>query len=714
MNQLNDLEHKLRQVPDPVALLEALFTHLPVGLQIFLPTGQSLMVNEAFVRIFGATPPPEYNVLRDEIAERSGYRQAIQRVLAGEIVHFPCIWYDPRELEHVRVAEGRRAAVEATALPLRDSAGKVAYIAMVFNELTEQIAARDEAHAKQLQAEARAAELEAIIHSIPDAVFIGGPQGITRVNQAALDMLGVESIDELTGNLAELGVRLRPRDPETGAPVPDSEQTFRLAELGESLVHDVLVRHAKSGQDHVVRAAAAPIRVEGRVTGAVVIHTDVTERRRSAQQRAEALARTEALTQSWRFLADATAVLSSSLDHQQSLQALADLAVPRLGDWCVIELLDREGALEPLAIASGDAKQVALAREWRRRYPPSPQSRAGAMAVIRTGRSELYREITDEVLARSHDSDDARRILRQLGLRSAIIVPLKVHGAPIGAVSLLATASRPPYDESDLTLLEELAYRAGLAIENARLYREAQLAIQRRDELFSMAAHELKTPLASLELHIAGLLRLLERGEVPSRERLIGKLQRTRVQVGRLTSLIHELLDVSRAVSGRLPIERRDVDLGELTGAVLGRFQEAAAAAGCELRAALQPGVIGQWDPDRLDQVLTNLLTNAIKYGPGRPIEVSVERRGGGAGLRVRDHGVGIHPRDHARIFERFERATSTRHYGGVGIGLWIVREIVRAHGGNISVDSAPGQGATFEVQLPTSVEVVAEPATMH
>jgi signal transduction histidine kinase len=179
-------------------------------------------------------------------------------------------------------------------------------------------------------------------------------------------------------------------------------------------------------------------------------------------------------------------------------------------------------------------------------------------------------------------------------------------------------------------------------------------------------------------------------------------------QVSRLTNLVSNLLDISRITSQRLQLDRENVDLTALVREVLGRFQQELARAGCPVAIQAADGVTGLWDKSRLDQVITNLLANAMKYGAGKPIEIDVEAQDGVARLRVRDHGIGIAPEDQARIFGRFERAVSVHSYGGFGLGLWIAAQIVDAAGGKISVNSTPGDGATFLVELPRDPAEVA------
>ncbi len=233
---------------------------------------------------------------------------------------------------------------------------------------------------------------------------------------------------------------------------------------------------------------------------------------------------------------------------------------------------------------------------------------------------------------------------------------------------------------------------------------ELQRAVVHRDDFLSVASHELRTPLTSLKLEVANLGRLAQRnqGVVPA-TRLGEKLGKIEGQADRLHRLINALLDVSRIASDRLELEIEEVDLSQLAVEVVARFQDEALRAGSTLGVLAPEPVVGHWDRSRLEQVITNMITNALKYGQGKPVEVIVEVADSQARLMVRDQGVGIASDDQLRIFDRFERASSSRSFGGIGLGLWIVREIVRALEGEVRVESELGAGATFIVELPQS-----------
>jgi signal transduction histidine kinase len=239
--------------------------------------------------------------------------------------------------------------------------------------------------------------------------------------------------------------------------------------------------------------------------------------------------------------------------------------------------------------------------------------------------------------------------------------------------------------------------------ERKELERELRRAVRARDEFLSVASHELRTPITALQLNLESLARATGSDTI-SDERLtrIGKhAARALDKTAHLTDMVNTLLDVSRVSDGRLTLQREPVELGQLVRRVVDRQQDAAMQAGCVLHVSVESALRGSWDRFRIEQVVGNLLSNALKYGVGRPIEVVVSSTTGGARLVVTDRGIGIAPSDQPKVFDRFARFVPTRNYGGFGLGLWISREIVLAHGGTIRLESAPGTGSSFIVELP-------------
>lgn len=458
--------------------------------------------------------------------------------------------------------------------------------------------------------------------------------------------------------------------------------------------------------------AALPIVVDGQAQGVIALtfpgerSFDEDERtylsflalhcaqgfERARLHTAERRARERAL-----FLAKASALLGSSLDYEETLRNVASLAVPDMGDWCAVELAGDGGASTPVAVAHVEPEKVELAHDLRRRYPPDPAAPTGVPNVLRTGVSELYEEIPDELLVKGAIDEEHLRISRALGLRSAMVVAIKDRGAVLGAITFILARDDRRYTRDDLMMAEQLAERMGAAIANALLYRSARDAIRARDDFMLVAGHELRTPIAALSLHLEALMQTKD-GTPIAKVRERG--EKLKSQTTRLARLVEELLDVSRLSAGRLSLELDDLDLAQVVHDVADRMRDELERAKTPLSLTLAP-VVGRWDRSRLDQVATNLLSNALKYGKGAPIDVVVAREEGRAVLRVTDHGIGIAPEDQPRIFQRFERAVSSRHFSGLGLGLWITQQLVEAHRGSIHVDSRLGAGSTFTVTLP-------------
>ena len=424
----------------------------------------------------------------------------------------------------------------------------------------------------------------------------------------------------------------------------------------------------------------------------------VTRELREAQIRHERRQAIEAIRDLARrsaFLAEASNKLSVSLEYEETLARAARVALPEVADWCAITVQE-EGAVLRSIVTHVDPEREAWARDYLRRCPPDALATTGAAQVIRGGQRERLTAETAFVstAAGAHSGE----LVAKLGFHSGSCLPLVARGRTLGALTLVRTSAERPFPEGEIGFAEELAHRAAMALDNANLYREAREAIRARDEFLSVASHELNTPLATLTLQLDEILlraRNNER-ELPDRGVVLA-----RRQVERLSRLVSNLLDVSRITSEQIQLRIAEVDLSAITREVLDQFAAEMARAGCATEIDASKPVMGRWDPLRIEQVIANLLSNACKYGAGKPIRVEVGMAGERARLSVRDHGIGIAPADRERIFERFERAASARHYGGLGLGLYITRQVVEAHGGTIWVASHAGAGSTFSVELP-------------
>lgn len=420
--------------------------------------------------------------------------------------------------------------------------------------------------------------------------------------------------------------------------------------------------------------------------GVAIFSRDITEQKQ--------------LEQNLAFLAEASKVLSSSLDYHHTLRTVAQLAVPQFADWCAVDMLIGH-RVELLAVAHVDPEKSRWAETMREREPVDLDAPEGVAKVLRTGRPEFFPFISDEYLVAVAKDEETLELARGLQLCSAMVVPLMVRDTAIGAITFIAAESGRHYTEADLRMAEELASRAALAIENSRLYGESQQAVALRDDFISAASHELKTPVTSLKIYTELLLRQsTQRGD----ERTSSHLQKMNGQIERLAVLVSDLLDASKIEAGKLELRRETVELQPVVDEVVEAVQTTTTKHHIEIHGAVGRTVLG--DRERLSQVVTNLLTNAIKYSPHADrIVVRIAETSTGATIEVEDYGIGIDEEHLDQIFDRFYRVTSAdeKTFPGLGMGLFISREIVRRHGGTMEVASTKGRGSIFRFTVPYS-----------
>ena len=412
--------------------------------------------------------------------------------------------------------------------------------------------------------------------------------------------------------------------------------------------------------------------------------------------------------QEQRFLAEASAILSSSLDPEKTMQALARLAVPVFGDYCAVDVLREDGTFERVDLVTDDPSRAAVVRQLKQ-FAPTRAVPGPAMQAIDSGEALIENDATPEKATRTAQSAEHLELIHRWGARSFMMVPLRARGRSLGLLTVGSFSERQ-YGGGDLNLAQDVAGRAALALDNALLYRAAQEANRLKEDFLATLSHELRTPLNAL----LGWLHMLKmpNADEPTRKRALESIERNaRAQA----VLINDLLDVSRVVSGKLRVDPRSVDVSAVVLAAIDAVRPAARARDIEVNVSL--GTISRevWgDPDRLQQIVWNLLSNAVKFTPpnGR-IELAVEESGGAVQISVSDTGIGIDGAFLPHVFERFRQAdsSSTRAHTGLGLGLAIVRHLVDLHGGTVTVASAGlGKGATFTVTLPTRRSAVTPP----
>jgi signal transduction histidine kinase/DNA-binding response OmpR family regulator len=404
------------------------------------------------------------------------------------------------------------------------------------------------------------------------------------------------------------------------------------------------------------------------------------------------------------FLAEASRRLGESLHYEETVEQATRVALPELGDWCMITVLGDTPERTRAVIGHVDPALQEAARNHLAKYPPDRRTDIGAIRVIKTG--ERCFTTVDSVLVTGAPSGEDRALVEQLGHSAGICLPLVAHGRISGAMTVVRR--NRSFLPEDVTFAEELADRAATALDNALLYRQARDAIRARDEFLLVASHELNTPLATLTLRLNDLPDGAFAAPPGDRRAAViaNGLPAARRQVQSLARLVGNLLDVSRITARRLVLSISEMDLVAAFRDVVEQLGPELSRAKCEVRLHAPEHLVGAWDTLRISQIATNLLSNALKYGAGKPIDVTIEAVDDRVKLTVCDRGIGIAADDIGRIFELFERSGAVKHFGGLGLGLYITRQVVEAHGGTISVTSKPAEGAVFVVDLPLRTQI--------
>jgi signal transduction histidine kinase len=433
---------------------------------------------------------------------------------------------------------------------------------------------------------------------------------------------------------------------------------------------------------------------------------DITERK-LAEEHARRLIRERAArtaaedsAHTLRFLVDATTLLSSSLDYATTLAALARLCVAEIADWSVVYALDDRGSPSRLEIAHCDARKAGAARELQR-IPIARGSGHPVIEVLRTRRPRVVNDVSDEIIATMSSNPRELEIIRELGVSGFIMVPIVARDRPLGALALVSASPERRFDDGDLALATDIAGRAALAIDNARLYGEAQRANQSKTDFLAVVSHDLRTPLTA----IIGYADLLDLGipkqlPVESRE----SIRRVRTSARHLLYLLNELLVFARLDGGAEDARLVQYDVSAVAREAAAVMEPLARERGLRFRVSLPDApATAETDPDKLRQVLINVMGNAVKYTEAGEVSVHVTRRDDEILIAVRDTGPGIAPEHLDRIFEPFWQVDRTQRSkgGGTGLGLSVVRRMLELIGGEIHVASTPGDGSVFTVRVP-------------
>ncbi|HET7275311.1 MAG TPA: ATP-binding protein [Longimicrobiaceae bacterium] len=572
-----------------------------------------------------------------------------------------------------------------------------------------------------------ASRLRLILGQMPIVLFSTDTEfRVTYLFGAPLDLLGLHP-EELVGtSILDFFTTRDPAHPPITA--------LRRALAGESVSYEV-EWGARIFQVHL-----CPLERNDEVMGAIGAGLDITERKQAEEE-----LRQRELEQ--KFLADTSAVLASSIDYETTLPKLARLAVPYLADWCIVHFVEPDGRFRRLEVAGHTTEQEQLLQQLADRYPARYEGEEHPIGrVLRTGESVLIEEMSDADFDRISRGPEHLVILKQLGMASAIIVPLASHGKVLGAIAFVRSTTEKTYSAADLAMAEEVARRAAMAVDHARLYKES---LETRDRLQSQAAaleraqaeirtvndelreaneklvqrteeaehansaksaflatmsHELRTPLNA----ISGYAEILEmgiRGPVTSAQR--DDLARIRHNQEHLLGLINDVLNFAKIEAGQVRYQIVDVELNSLLAGIRELIEPQVKAK--KLKYEYRPSqveLMAHADPERTEQIVLNLVTNAIKFtDPGGSVVLTADKDDSRVAIRVQDSGHGISREKKDVIFEPFVQVDPvlTRSNEGTGLGLSISRDLARAMEGDLTVESAPGEGSTFTLVLPAS-----------
>ncbi len=481
----------------------------------------------------------------------------------------------------------------------------------------------------------------------------------------------------------------------------DSEKLFQLFQQHSPTDQVIdsecrIRRHDGSYRWHLLRIEPERYEHPTEVKSWLGTATDIEERKRDEDRQ--------------KFLSKAGEHLVSSLDFEQTLHNIISIAVPAVADWCTFDVYLPDAGLKTLAFRHIDPKLEPIARELHDIFLKKEDSKVGSGHVFKTGQPQIHPAINEVVFKKLAVNEEQIKLAKSLGDRSVLIVPMSARGNTIGTITF-AAGKLNFYSEKDVEFALELGRRIALAYENSRLYSLSQQAIEIRNDFLSIASHELNTPITSLKLQLQMTKKALEiadEGELPI-DRFKRSVDASCKQVDRLINLVQVLLDVSRIQSGKLNFRFQETSLKEIFAELMDRFKEIIDSSNCRVHVEGLEDVTVTWDKTRIEQVFINLLTNAIKYAPG-DIAIRFRVKNNKVEFSIQDKGDGIPEEKLKTIFDRFERVGNNDSVSGLGLGLFIVKQIVDGHGGEVHADSAPGKGTKFTVTLPTAVTIVPPP----
>jgi len=671
----------------PGHLLLATFEQAAIGIAHLTLAEEWISVNQRYCEITGYS---RAEILEIKVADLThpedlpATREFLDRIRSGELPEYKM------EKRYVR-KDGAIIWVYLTVSIVRSTNGDPLYLVAFIEDITERRQAQQEASRTF-------SLLRATLESTADGILVVDVNGkILSFNQKMTDMWGIPPEVFASGNdeaAINTAVAKLTHPEDFMAKVRD------LYDHPEVASYDVL--ELEDGR--TFERYSQPQRIDNVAVGRVWSFRDVTARRRAEEQsralEREQAARAEAENSQRRtaLLAEASRVLSSSFDYQTTLAALVRLAVPTLADYCALDILVGEDSFERIGEAHVDPAKSMLIRHVAT-FPRSALTASHPLIrVMSTGQPVLQAEITAAFINAAFAEPSQRSTVEALGPRSLICVPLVDSGKPIGALTLVTSGSGRRYDEADLSLAADVAHRAAIVVEHARLFHQAEQATRARDDVLAVVAHDLRNPLNTVTMAISLMLETtpIERTQERRQQEIV------RRAADRMNRMIQDLLEVKRMETGHLTIEAKPESADVLVSDTIEMLRPLASGSSIVMEANVDadlPPVLA--DAARIQQVLSNLVGNAVKFTPrqGR-ISVSANRLDREVRFAVIDTGPGIPPEQVPHIFGRFWQAKSSDRRG-IGLGLAIAKGIVEAHNGRIWVESQVGVGSTFYFTLP-------------
>ena len=674
----------------PGHLLLATFEQAAVGIAHLTLDEDWISVNQRFCEITGYSREEILKLNVEDLTHPEDVERSldfIRRIRAGELPEYRI------EKRYIRKS-GEVIWVNLTVSIVRSAAREPLYLVAFIEDITERRVAQTEV-GRTLSL------LRATLESTADGILVVDLNGkILSFNQKLADMWEIPA--EVFGS-GDDQVAINAALSQLKYPDEFVAKVTELYKHPEEASYDVL--ELKDGR--TFERYSQPQRINEVPVGRVWSFRDVTARRQAELQAhelaREQAARAEAEHAEHRaaLLAEASRVLSASFDYQTTLAALVRLAVPSLADYCALDIVEDGDRFDRIGEAHVDPTKSQLLREVATFPRSSLTPHHPLMRVMTNGEPVLEREVTPAFIRLSFAEDGQRKIVEALGPRSLICVPLASSGPPLGALTLVTSdASGRRFSIADLSLAADLARRAAIVVEHARLFNEAQQATRARDDVLAVVAHDLRNPLNTVSMAVS----LMLESTPPERVQERRQVEIVRRAADRMNRMIQDLLDVKRMESGRLAIDVKAESPVSLINDTIDMLRPIASGSTIRLEANVEEGLPQVLaDSARIQQVLSNLVGNAVKFTPrnGR-VSITAEPAEGEVRFGVIDTGPGIPAEQLPHIFGRFWQAQPSDRRG-IGLGLAIAKGIVEAHKGKIWVESHVGLGSTFYFTLPTA-----------